>query len=92
MQFYKKTIFIFLLIILFFIILIRITEPVIERQFQKAFSDKKMSEKLKKELVNSVEDFTPEKREFYKSIIKKGYKKWKPLFDEAISEADNEIN
>ena len=92
MQFYKKTIFIFLLIILFFIILIRITEPVIERQFQKAFSDKKMSEKLKKELVNSVEDFTPEKREFYKSIIKKGYKKWKPLIDEAISEADNEIN
>ena len=43
----------------------------IDRQINNAISDKKLSEKLKKELQNSVEDFTPEKREFYKQIIKK---------------------
>ena len=38
------------------------------------------------------EDFTPEKREFYKNIIKKIYIKWKPLIEESIKEADQEIN
>ena len=49
-------------------------EPVIDRQIKNSISDKKLSEKLKKELQSSVEDFTPEKREFYKQIIKKTYK------------------
>ena len=74
MNFYKKAIFTFILIIFFFVITIRLIEPVIDRQIKSSISDKKLSEKLKKELKNSVENFTPEKREFYKDIIKKGYK------------------
>ena len=46
---------------------------------------------LKKELINSTEEFTPEKREFYKNIVKKIYIKWKPLISESIEEADKEI-
>ena len=91
MNFYKKAIFTFILIIFFFVITIRLIEPVIDRQIKSSISDKKLSEKLKKELKNSVENFTPEKRKFYKEIIKKGYKKWKPLIDEAINEADSEL-
>jgi hypothetical protein len=91
MNFYKKAIFTFILIIFFFVITIRLIEPVIDRQIKSSISDKKLSEKLKKELKNSVENFTPEKREFYKDIIKKGYKKWKPLIDEAINEAESDL-
>ena len=92
MEFYKKAIFTFILIISFFIVAIKMIEPVIDRQIKNSISDKKLSEKLKKELQSSVEDFTPEKREFYKQIIKKGYKKWKPLIDEAITEANKELS
>jgi DNA gyrase/topoisomerase IV subunit B len=92
MDYYKKAIFTFILIIFFIIISIRLAEPVIERQIKSAISEKKFSEKLKKELENSVKDFTPEKRDFYKKIIKKAYIKWKPLINEAIKEADSEIN
>ena len=49
------------------------------KQFSNIFSEKKLSTKLKEELVSSTEDFTPEKRLFYKNIIKKIYIKWKPL-------------
>ena len=81
MNFYKKTMFIFVLIVFFFAITIKLLEPVLERQIKNYISDKKLSEKLKKELLNSVDDFTPEKKEFYKKIIKKGYLKWKPLIE-----------
>ena len=67
-------------------------EPVFERQLSNIFSDRKLSTKLKEELVSSTEEFTPEKREFYKNIIKKLYIKWKPLLDESVNEAKNEIN
>jgi len=92
MNFYKKAIFSFILVIFFFVIAVKLIEPVIDRQINNAISDKKLSEKLKKELQNSVEDFTPEKREFYKQIIKKTYKKWKPLIDEALYEANIELS
>ena len=85
MNFYKKAIFSFILVVFFFVIAVKLIEPVIDRQIKNSISDKKLSEKLKKELQNSVEDFTPEKREFYKQIIKKSYKKWKPLIDEALN-------
>ena len=91
MDFYKKAIVIFLLVIFSFIILIKLIEPVIENQLTNAFADKKISKKLSKELQNSTREFTPEKREFYKDIIKKLYIKWKPLIDEAKNEADKEI-
>ena len=92
MNFYKKAIFSFILVIFFFVIAVKLIEPVIDRQINNAISDKKLSEKLKKELQNSVEDFTPEKREFYKQIIKKTYKKWKPLIDESLNEAKIELS
>lgn len=92
MNFYKKAIFSFILVIFFFVIAVKLIEPVIDRQIKSTISDKKLSEKLKKELVSSVEDFTPEKREFYKQIIKKTYKKWKPLIDEALNEAKIELS
>jgi len=91
MNFYKKTAFLFILMVLFIIITIRLVEPLIDRQISNFISDKKLSEKLKKELKNSVNNFTPEKRIFYKEIIKDGYKKWKPLIDEAINEANIEL-
>ena len=92
MNFYKKTIFIFVLIVFFFAITIKLLEPVLERQIKNYISDKKLSEKLKKELLNSVDDFTPEKKEFYKKIIKKDYLKWKPLIEESINEANKELD
>tara|TARA_B100000035_G_C20647258_1_gene399322 strand:+ start:269 stop:553 length:285 start_codon:yes stop_codon:yes gene_type:complete len=92
MNFYKKAIFSFILVIFFFVIAVKLIEPVIERQIKNTISDKKLSEKLKKELQSSVEDFTPEKREFYKQIIKQTYKKWKPVIDEALNEAKIELS
>ena len=41
--------------------------------------------------MSSTVEFTPEKRDFYKNIIKKLYIKWRPLIDESISEARIEI-
>ena len=41
--------------------------------------------------MSSTEEFTPEKRDFYKNIIKKLYINWRPLIDESISEAPIQI-
>ena len=92
MDFYKKAIFVFLLFLFFMIVFVKMLEPVVEKQISNIFSDKKVSTKLKKELMSSTESFTPEKREFYKSVIKKLYIKWKPLLDESINEANMEID
>ena len=92
MDFYKKILFIFIVLIFTFAIIIKLVEPVLERQISNIFADKKLSKKLTSELVKSTEEFTPEKKEFYKNIIKKIYIKWKPLIDESIKEADQEIN
>ena len=72
--------------------MIKLVEPVIERQLTNIFADKKMSKKLMKEFINSTEDFTPEKRELYKSLIKKIYLKWIPLLDEVRREAKQELD
>jgi uncharacterized FlgJ-related protein len=91
MNFYKKTIFIFLIIILTFVFFIKLIEPVIEKQMTNIFADKKLSKKLSRELISSTDEFTPEKRLFYKNIIKKLYLKWVPLIDEAKKEAELEL-
>ena len=92
MDFYKKAIFVFVLFLFFMAVFVKMIEPVIENQISSIFAERKMSNKLKKELQKSTEQFTPEKREFYKDIIKKLYIKWRPLVDESISEAEKEIN
>ena len=92
MDFYKKILFIFIVLIFTFAIIIKLVEPVLERQISNIFANKKLSKKLTSELVKSTEEFTPEKKEFYKNIIKKIYIKWKPLIDESIKEADQELN
>ncbi len=92
MNFFKKAIFIFLLIIFGIIITIKSIEPVIEKQLSQIFADRKISNKINKELLNLTEDFTPEKREFYKKILVSIYTKWLPLIDEARSEAEQNIN
>jgi len=92
MNFYKKTIFLILAVIFCFAVMIKLVEPVIERQLSNIFEDKKLSKKLMRELINSTEEFTPEKRELYKDIIKKIYIKWVPLFNEVLIEAKEEIN
>ena len=92
MDFFKKAIFIFVLILFFMIVMIKMLEPVFEKQISNVFADRKLSTKLKEELISSTEEFTPEKRQFYKDIIKKLYIKWKPLLDESITEAEKEIN
>jgi hypothetical protein len=92
MNFYKKTIFVFIVVIFTFAVLIKLVEPVVEKQLSNIFADKKLSKKLSKELISSTDDFTPEKREFYKNIIKKLYIKWIPLIEEAKSEAEKDLN
>jgi uncharacterized FlgJ-related protein len=91
MDFYKKTIFVFIIIIFTFAVFVKLIEPVIEKQLSSIFSDKKFSKKLSRELISSTEEFTPEKRMFYKEIIKKLYLKWVPLIDEAKKEAELEL-
>ena len=91
MNFYKKAIFVFILFLFFAAVFVKMIEPVIENQISSIFAERKMSNKLKKELQKSTVQFTPEKREFYKDIIKKLYIKWKPLIDESINEAELEI-
>ena len=91
MDFYKKAIFVFILFVFFAAVFVKMMEPVIESQISSIFAERKMSNKLKKELQKSTVQFTPEKRGFYKDIIKKLYIKWKPLIDESINEAESEI-
>ena len=68
MNFYKKAIFIFLLFLFFMVVFIKMLEPVVNKQFSNLFAEKKLSIKLKEELISSTEDFTTEKRIFYKDI------------------------
>ena len=89
---FKKLFFKSLIIIFTIAIIIKLIEPVVERQISKIFSDKKISNKIMKELVNSTDEFTPEKKEFYIDIIKKIYIKWMPLLDEAQNQAHKEMN
>ena len=91
MNFYKKAITVFFLFLFFMIVLVKMLEPVINKQISGIFSENKLSDKLKKELVSSAEEFTSEKRIFYKNIIKKIYIKWKPLIIESINEANKEM-
>ena len=92
MNFYKKATFIFTLIILAIIIIAKSLEPIIEKQLSNVFADKKMSKKINKELLNITQDFTPEKRAFYKKILVTIYTKWLPLIDESKKEALDLIN
>ena len=64
----------------------------LNKQIKNIFADKKLSKKLSEELINSTEALTPEKKEFYKNIIKKLYIKWTPLIEESLNEAKKEIN
>ena len=77
MNFYKKTIFIFLVVVLSFVFFIKLIEPVIEKQMTNIFADKKLSKKLSRELISSTEEFTPDK--------------WVPLIEEAKREAELEL-
>ena len=92
MDFYKKLTFSILAFLFCFAVMIKLVEPVIERQVTNIFADKKLSKKMMKELINSTEDFTPEKRDLYKNIIKKLYIKWVPLLNEIKDEANKELN
>ena len=92
MNFYKKSAFIFILIVLGIIVTVKSVEPIIEKQLSNVFADKKISKKLNKELLNLTEDFTPEKREFYKKILISMYTKWLPLIEESKKEAIDIIN
>ena len=44
-----------------------------------------------REFVKSTEDFTPEKRELYKNLIKKIYLKWYPLLEEIRIEVKEQL-
>ena len=61
MDFYKKLTFSILAFLFCFAVMIKLIEPVIERQLSNIFAEKKLSKKIMKELINSTEDFTPEK-------------------------------
>lgn len=91
MDFYKKASFIFILFLLFFIILIKNLEPLIDKKLNQLFEDKKFSKKINKNLENSTREFSENERIFYKNIIKKLYIKWIPLLEEAKQEAINDL-
>jgi len=91
MNFYKKTFFIFFIVILTFVIFVKLIEPVIEKQISNIFADRNLSKKITKEIVSATEEFSPEKRIFYKNIIKRLYIKWIPLIEEAKKEAATEL-
>lgn len=74
------------------IVLVKMLEPIVDKQISGIFADRKLSNKIKKELITSTEEFSKEKRLFYKDIIKKIYIKWKPLIEESIEEANQELN
>lgn len=92
MNFYKKSIFVFILITFFMILLVKMLEPIVDKQISGIFADRKLSNKIKKELITSTEEFSKEKRLFYKDIIKKIYIKWRPLIEESVEEANQELN
>jgi hypothetical protein len=92
MNFYKKSIFVFILITFFMIVLVKMLEPIVDKQISGIFADRKLSNKIKKELITSTEEFSKEKRLFYKDIIKKIYIKWRPLIEESVEEAKQELN
>mgnify|MGYP006104015739 FL=1 len=92
MNFYKKSIFVFILITFFMIVLVKMLEPIVDKQISGIFADRKLSNKIKKELITSTEEFSKEKRLFYKDIIKKIYIKWRPLIEESVEEANQELN
>lgn len=92
MDFYKKLSFSILAFLFCFAVMIKLVEPVIERQISNIFADKKLSKKLMREVINSTEEFTPEKKELYKDILKKLYIKWVPLLNEVKEEANRELN
>ena len=52
------------------VVLVKMVEPVIDKQISGIFADRKLSNKIKKELISSTEEFT-EKMNIYKDIIKK---------------------
>ena len=91
MNFYKKSIFVFILITFFMIVLVKMLEPIVDKQISGIFADRKLSNKIKKELITSTEEFSKEKRLFYKDIIKKIYIKWRPLIEESVEEAKQEL-
>ena len=74
------------------IVLVKMLEPIVDKQISGIFADRKLSNKIKKELINSTEEFSKEKRLFYKDIIKKIYIKWRPLIEESVEEANQELN
>ena len=92
MDFYKKLTFSILAFIFCFAVMIKLVEPVIERQISNIFADKKLSNKLMEEFIKQTEEFTPEKRNLYKTLIKKIYLKWAPLLEEIRIEAREELN
>ena len=92
MDFYKKLTFSILAFIFCFAVMIKLVEPVIERQISNIFADKKLSNKLMEEFIKSSEEFTPEKRNLYKTLIKKIYLKWAPLLEEIRIETREELN
>ncbi len=92
MNFYKKSIFVFILITFFMVVLVKMLEPIVDKQISGIFADRKLSNKIKKELISSTEEFSDEKKLFYKDIIKKIYIKWRPLIEESINEANQELN
>jgi hypothetical protein len=92
MDFYKKLSFSILAFLFCFAVMIKLVEPVIERQISNIFADKKLSKKLMREVINSTEEFTPEKKELYKDILKKLYIKWIPLLNEVKEEANRELD
>ena len=55
MNFYKKAAFVFLLFLFFMVVFVKMLEPIVNKQLSNVFSDKKLSTKLKKELVSSTE-------------------------------------
>ena len=73
------------------LVMIKLVEPVIERQVSNIFADKNFK-KTNERTYKFYRRFYTWKRELYKDIIKKIYIKWAILLDEIRDEANKELN
>ena len=71
MNFYKKAIFVFILFLFFMVVFVKMLEPIVNKQFSNIFAEKRLSTKLKEELVSSTEDLLLKKDFFIKILLKR---------------------
>jgi len=90
---YKKIIYIFILSFLFALIIIKFSFGLVKSEISNIVNSRKFEVFLFNQVNDKIQNFadrdlTKEEYDFYKKNFKKIYTKYKPIFDEIISEAN----